>query len=122
MKQIILKDTSFEAIDIDRKNILLNTYLSVIKKNNVSKYLEAIISIITKSDKDVISDISDVSSIDTYSLEKIYNEFSKIENTGRKIKLVVSECKPRIKFSIGNPITKLDMYLSTDEAIDGLKI
>ena len=121
MKQIIFKNDYFEASDIDRKNVLLTTKLVNLEESNVSIFIEALIMLTIKTEKEIIVDFSVLTSIDSHSMKKIYSEVNKINSIGRIVKIVVTEEKPKIGFSIGDPIDQIDLYLTRDEALDGLR-
>ena len=107
----------FKASELNSEIVLLSVKLPYLTESNINFLTDAFSLIATKCKKSIIIDISKVSRIDSASGSILFNEINNITSLGHTIKLIVAEDKPVISFSIGDPISRIDLYLNLNQAV-----
>ena len=107
----------FKVNELNADTVLLSTNLTFIKESNLSFLLDALILISTKANKKLVVDISKTDYIDSNCGSMLAETILDLNSHGKSIKLVVSEKKPIIPYSIGHPVAKLDVYLTQKSAL-----
>jgi anti-anti-sigma regulatory factor len=117
MNNIVVENNYFQTKELSSDIILLSLKIPYIRESNVAFLIDTLILLTMRDNKKLVVDISEIEYIDSISVSMLIKEMTKIASIGGLIKLVVSEDKPRISFSIGNPISKIDVYLTLKTAI-----
>ena len=106
----------FKANELNQDIILLSTKLPYLCESNIIFLIDALNNIRAHHNK-IILDISQIDDIDPLGSIVLVKEIEKIKLAGGEVKLIVSEEKPRIYFSNGDPITNMDLYLDLKSAL-----
>jgi len=117
MNNIFDKNKYFRANELSSNVVLLTTKLPYLRESNIIFLIDALNLIVTRCHKRLIIDISEIDDIDSLSISMLIKEMKKIISIGGSIKLIVSEDKPIISFSNGDPISKIDVHLSLKTAL-----
>jgi len=118
MNNIVVENKYFQAKKLSSDIVLLSSNLPYIRESNVTFLLDALTLLSTRGNKRLIVDISGIDYMDSISVSMLTEEMTEITSMGGSIKLLVSEDKPRISFSIGDPISKIDVYLNLKTALN----
>jgi hypothetical protein len=92
--------------------------LQYIVKSNVSFIIDSLFFLSRGGCKSLIIDISETEYLDRVSLASLTNAVNELSMIGIKMKLVVSEDKPRFIYSVGSSIPKVDFFLSMEAALN----
>ena len=107
----------FKVNELNSDTVLLTTNIPYLIESNVSFLLDALVLITTKAKKNIIIDISKIGRIDRTSSILLADTVAELGQNHKSVKFVVSKKKPIITYSLGDEISKLDVYLSQAEAL-----
>ena len=120
MDNTIVVNKYFRASHLNVNTILLTTKLPFICEINVPFCIDAIDFKGYNTDKKIILDISKIDYIDSTSINLLSKKITQITSCGGSIKLLISEIKPRIFYSIGDPVTELYQYFVQETEVKAL--
>lgn len=93
---------------------LKSPYISI---EETKVFVEAISLFVSEGHKNFIFDLSETNYLDSLTLALLVEKIKEIDSIGGSVSLVVTETKPRLKYSVGNPLAKLQVYLNVENAL-----
>jgi anti-anti-sigma regulatory factor len=110
MDNTIVLNKYFRASNLDESTVLLTTKLPFISEYNVPYCIDALDFQYYNTNKMLVLDISKLDYIDSTSIHLISKKITQITSHGGSIRLLVSEIKPRISYSVGDPVVELHKF------------
>ena len=110
MDNTIVVNKYFLASNLNENTILLTTRLPFISENNVPYCIDALDFQYYNTNKVLVLDISQLDYIDSTSIHLLSKKITQITSHGGSIRLLISEIKPRISYTLGDQVTELQKY------------
>ena len=110
MDNTIVVNKYFLANNLNENTILLTTRLPFISENNVPYCIDALDFQYYNTNKVLVLDISQLDYIDSTSIHLLSKKITQITSHGGSIRLLISEIKPRISYTLGDQVTELQKY------------
>lgn len=110
MDNTIVVNKYFLASNLNENTILLTTRLPFISENNVPYCIDALDYQYYNTNKVLVLDISQLDYIDSTSIHLLSKKITQITSHGGSIRLLISEIKPRISYTLGDQVTELQKY------------
>ncbi len=112
-----LNNKYFHARELSADVALLESNITYLTKSNVNFLIDILSSLTQQYYNKVIIDVSKIFYIDNISIIRIINKVNEMLTQGKIARLVVNENKPNIVYSVGHPVTELNVYLTIDKAL-----
>jgi len=108
----------FNATKLETGIVILKLKSPYISLEETQVFLEAITLFVNEGHKNFIFDLSETNYLDSITLTLLVEKINEIDSIDGSVSLVVTETKPRLKYSVGNPLAKLQVYLNVENAVN----
>jgi len=112
----------FRGYESSSGSILITTQLPFIYDSNVPYLIDALERIVDRNDKQILLDLSHTDNIDNISISLINKKIKHLASNGCFIKLLVTDQKPSMKYSIDDPVSISNEYLILTEETNNLHV
>ncbi|MCP5060915.1 MAG: STAS domain-containing protein [Ignavibacteriae bacterium] len=108
----------FKATKLEVGIVILKLKSSYISLKETKLFIEAISLFVIEGHKNFIIDLSETNYLDSLTLTMLVEKIKEIGSIGGSVNLVVTETKPRLKYTVGNPLAKLQVCLNVENALN----
>jgi anti-anti-sigma regulatory factor len=117
MNNVAIGSKHFLAIELSPNIVLLKVVAPYFSENCVSFFNNSTSLLINQGYKKLIIDLTETEYLDTTSVSMMAQKMVELNSIGGSIKLVVTEDRPRLTFSVGNNISQIRTYLTVENAL-----
>ena len=107
----------FKATKLETGIVVLKLNSPYISIEETKLFVEAISLFMDEGHNNFIFDLSETNYLDSVTLTLLVEKIKEVDSVGGSVSLVVTETKPRLKFSVGNPLANLQVHLNVENAL-----
>ena len=121
MKNVAIGSKYFLVKELSANTVLLKASTPYLSENCMSFFNYSTSLLINQGYKNLIIDLTETEYLNTISVSMLVQKMVELDSIDGSIRLVVTEDKPKLTFSVGNKISQISAYLTVENVLKDFK-